>query len=65
VTALDLDDGGVIWASLDYEISYASPILIEVGGQPQLVFFLADRVVGVSPATGRVCGSTRTSPTSR
>jgi len=52
VTALDLDDGGVIWASLDYEISYASPILIEVGGQQQLVFFLADRVVGVSPANG-------------
>lgn len=52
VTALDLDDGSVIWASLDYEIGYASPILIEVDGEKQLVFFMADRVVGVRPEDG-------------
>ena len=52
VTALDLDDGSVIWASLDFEIGYASPILIDVEGEEQLVFFMADRVVGVSPRNG-------------
>jgi outer membrane protein assembly factor BamB len=52
VTALDLDDGSVIWASLAFEISYASPILIDVEGEEQLVFFLADRVVGVNPGHG-------------
>jgi outer membrane protein assembly factor BamB len=52
VTALDLDDGSVVWASLDYEISYASPILVDVEGETQLVFFLADRVVGVSSENG-------------
>jgi outer membrane protein assembly factor BamB len=52
VTALDLADGSVVWASLDYEIGYASPILIDVEGEKQLVFFLADRVVGVSPEDG-------------
>jgi outer membrane protein assembly factor BamB len=53
VTALDVATGDVIWASLDHEISYASPILIEVGGQKQVVFFMADRVVGVAAADGR------------
>ena len=52
VTALDVEDGHVVWANLDFEISYASPILIDVDGEEQLVFFLADRVVGASPEDG-------------
>lgn len=54
VTALDVASGEVIWSSLDYEISYASPIQIEVGGREQVVFFMADRVVGVAAADGRL-----------
>jgi outer membrane protein assembly factor BamB len=52
VMALDLRDGHVVWASLDDEIAYASPILIDVDGETQLVFFLASGLVGVSPETG-------------
>lgn len=52
VTALRLSDGSVVWSSLDFEIGYASPILIDVQGQEQLVFFLADRVAGVDPDDG-------------
>jgi len=52
VTALAVEDGRVVWSSLDFEIGYASPILVDVDGEKQIVFFLADRVVGVSPEDG-------------
>jgi outer membrane protein assembly factor BamB len=52
VAAFDQSDGQVIWAKHDYQIAYASPLVIQVGGQDQLVMFLGKEVVGLDPSTG-------------
>ena len=53
VVALDLKDGQQIWSSQDFTVSYASPLLIQVDGQDQVVLFLARQAVGIDPADGR------------
>ena len=50
--AFDLQSGAVAWKNGNYEIAPASPILITVDGQEQLVVFGANDVVGVNPANG-------------
>ncbi len=52
VMAFKLDDGSVAWGAGETEVSYSSPILIEVDGQDQLVYAGAERVVGMSPKDG-------------
>jgi len=54
IVALDLQDGRQLWASLDLMVAYASPLLIQVGGQDQAVFLLAEEAVGLDPADGRL-----------
>lgn len=53
VVALHRDSGETIWAVEDLEPGFASPILITVGDQKQLVVFAADQVLGLDPETGR------------
>jgi len=53
VVALGLADGAVAWRSLDLTNSQSSPILIDVGGQEQVVAFMAEAVVGLRPEDGR------------
>ena len=48
VAALDKATGEVAWTSLDAGLAYSSPIRIEFEGQPQYVFVLHQRIVGVS-----------------
>ncbi len=54
VVALDLESGETLWQSQSFPPGFASPLLIEVGGQRQLVVFAADRVAGLDPTNGRL-----------
>jgi outer membrane protein assembly factor BamB len=52
VVAFNKNDGGIAWKKQDYTVSFSSPIIIEVEGQPQLIVFAADRIVGLDPNNG-------------
>ncbi|MGD2111324.1 MAG: PQQ-like beta-propeller repeat protein [Phycisphaerae bacterium] len=52
VIAFDPDDGTPVWKSRPYDISYAAPVLINVDGQDQLVFFSTKEVIGLDPTNG-------------
>lgn len=45
-------DGAIVWKKHDYKHAYASPILIDVEGQDQLVAFMLEGLVGVNPNNG-------------
>jgi outer membrane protein assembly factor BamB len=53
VIALDRASGEISWRSQDFPPGFASPILIDLEGDPQLVVFAADRVAGLDPEDGR------------
>lgn len=48
----DLADGSLRWTSEPSPIGYSSPIIIEVGGEDQLVFMTPDEVVGIGLQDG-------------
>lgn len=48
----DAGTGAVLWKNGDYAIAPASPALITVNGQEQMVVFGGNDVRGVNPATG-------------
>ena len=52
VAAFDPVDGSVVWASEPGSVSYASPAVIDVDGQEQLVYFSADEIIGVDASDG-------------
>jgi outer membrane protein assembly factor BamB len=52
VVALDPGDGSVIWRSEPGSVSYATPIVIDVDGQDQLVYASEDEIVGIDASTG-------------
>jgi outer membrane protein assembly factor BamB len=52
VGAFNPDTGALLWKAGDVEYSPASPILISVDGQQQLVLFGGDRIAGMDPASG-------------
>lgn len=52
VVALRQDSGEKVWASGDFENAYASPALINVDGQDQVVAFMANVVAGFDAKTG-------------
>ena len=54
MAAFDQHTGALVWKTGDFEVSPASPIMIDVDGQAQLVAFTGDRVAGIDPMTGRV-----------
>ncbi len=57
IGAFNPDTGALLWKAGDVEYSPASPMLITVDGQPQLVVFGGDRIAGVAPANGRALWS--------
>jgi outer membrane protein assembly factor BamB len=57
VMAFDQRDGAVRWQSQDGHISHASPILISLDGQEQLVVVSGTDVKGLNPATGALIWS--------
>jgi len=57
VMAFRQADGSIVWQSGDFQNSPASPLLINVGGQPQLVAFLYEHIAGFDPASGALLWS--------
>jgi outer membrane protein assembly factor BamB len=54
VAALNKNDGSILWQNLDDPLGWATPILIEVAGTPQLVYFAASGGLAVSPSDGKL-----------
>lgn len=54
VMAFNIADGRVMWKALDFRISYASPILIDVDGEEEAVLMMESEVIGVDPRNGRL-----------
>ncbi len=52
VAAYDRHTGDVVWHGLNDVQAYASPMLVTLGGVPQVVVVTAERVVGLRPADG-------------
>ncbi len=52
--AFNQKDGTIAWQRGGFETSYASPILINVDGQDQLVGVMAAEVVGIDPNNGEL-----------
>jgi len=50
--ALDPGTGSVIWRGSPSSVSYSTPIVIDVDGQEQLVYFSADQVIGLDVTDG-------------
>jgi outer membrane protein assembly factor BamB len=53
VAAFNQQTGALVWKAGDFQSAPASPILIDVDGQKQLVVFAGDVVAGLDPANGR------------
>lgn len=54
LVAFEQDSGEVRWKAHDFRTSYSSPTILEIAGEPQLVAFMAEAVIGVDPATGEL-----------
>ena len=52
VVALTLSQGNVKWKSQNFDISHASPIVIQFRGQAQLVVLASRCIVGMNPDNG-------------
>jgi len=50
----DPEDGSVVWRAAPLDISYGTPLVIDVEGQHQLVFMTPTEVVGVALDSGSV-----------
>jgi outer membrane protein assembly factor BamB len=50
--ALDPASGEVLWRGSPSSVSYATPIVIDLEGQEQLVYFSADSIIGIDPTDG-------------
>jgi len=52
LVAFSQKDGSIVWKNHSLDLSPATPILADVDGQEQLVFFHAEGVAGMDPAGG-------------
>jgi outer membrane protein assembly factor BamB len=57
VAAFNQQTGALVWKNGSFEYAPASPILIDVDGQQQVVVFGGDQVVGMDPSNGRTLWS--------
>jgi outer membrane protein assembly factor BamB len=53
LVALDRSTGSVLWSSLNDKAGYSTPLVIDVGGQRQVVVLMGEAVVGVAIGDGR------------
>jgi len=51
--ALDPDDGSIVWSGPPTSVSYATPTVIDVDGQLQLLYFSADEIIGLNAGNGK------------
>ena len=54
VVAYDRRKGKRVWSALDDKQAYSSPMLVKIGGVPQIVVFAATRLMGLSPDRGEL-----------
>ena len=54
LAAFDKRTGKLKWKNLDDPAGYSSPIAAPIAGKPQIIFFTALGLVGVSPADGKL-----------
>lgn len=54
LAALDSATGAVVWQAFADGASYSSPIATDLAGRRQVVYLLPDRLVGLTPETGRL-----------
>ncbi|MCH7701878.1 MAG: PQQ-like beta-propeller repeat protein [Planctomycetes bacterium] len=57
VVALKMADGSVAWKGQSFTNTYSTPLLIDVGGQTQLVMVMSAEVVGMDPSNGSLLWS--------
>ena len=57
LAAFNARTGALVWKAGDFEFSPASPMIIDVDGQKQLLYFAGNAVAGFDPATGRTLWS--------
>jgi outer membrane protein assembly factor BamB len=57
IMAFRQSDGTVVWKSGDFLTGAAAPILIQMGGRPQMVFLAGGTIAGLDPATGVILWS--------
>ena len=57
IVAFDWRDGDIVWKNLGFTASYASPAIMSILGEDQLVAFMATEIVGADPATGQLLWS--------
>ena len=57
IAAFQQQTGTLVWKAGNFEMAPASPILIDVDGQQQLVLFAGERVAGLDPSSGRTLWS--------
>ena len=50
--AFDRRDGRVVWQAQSFRNSSSSPIIASVDGQPQLIAFMHNEVIGLDPESG-------------
>jgi outer membrane protein assembly factor BamB len=54
IVAFDKKTGDVKWKNLSFNNSYATPEILEVDGEQQLVTFMAREIIGVDPDNGEL-----------
>jgi outer membrane protein assembly factor BamB len=54
VAALNKNDGTVIWQALDDPIGQGTPVYVEGGGTPEVIFFTGIAAVGVAAKDGKL-----------
>jgi outer membrane protein assembly factor BamB len=54
IAALNKMDGHVIWQALDDPLGHASPVWVQSGSLPQMIFFTGAGAVGVDPQDGKL-----------
>jgi outer membrane protein assembly factor BamB len=54
LAALDKHDGRIVWQALDDPIGYGTPIWVQAGGHPEVIFFTGAGAVGVAPEDGHL-----------
>ena len=52
VVAFDRESGAVAWKNQDFDLAPASPVLVDVEGEEQLVVLSAQHVTGLDPRNG-------------
>jgi outer membrane protein assembly factor BamB len=53
LAAFNARTGALVWKAGDFEFSPASPMIIDVDGQKQILYFAGNVVAGLNPATGQ------------